>query len=799
MPVSPPLRITKLAITAVRGIPELELNLDAKGLLLCGPNGTGKSSIVDACEFLLLGSIGHLEGKQTLSLSKHGKNVQAEGKAMRVESTLTHNNNLSRTLGSSPSCTPDAEPYLRSAQRHAFLLRRAQLLAFIHADPADRFRALAGLIGIDQLDQLELTFMRVRDALEGEVRDLLSQLATRQAELERLTGLTSDKLDKASLLMTVNALLTAVGRAPITDLGNVDELSAALAATGGAERAAREVVSTEQAIAGIEELNADGKIFRAAAELVQRIQAFVIDQGSRQALASRDVLASSERYLITYSPEQCPVCDQPIDAPSVAGRLTEKLQTLRELSESASALRVEASSLAAQLEGVTQRYSVMKSKHGSILGGEVLRTVTAAESKATALAQGFRRDRLLSEPYSWPGTNAEEDNLFSWTLSRSREDLEQRLQGLRPSDQAKRLADTITKVMRIQQTFAETTNAAKLLVRRNRHSDRAKVATEAIVSAKNEVVTDIFNSIKASVDRFYEVILPQGDHKNVTLDIVRRASADLRIKSFGRGKEDPRAFSSEAHLDTLGLCIFLAFAKAFSGDCSLLILDDVVMSIDQGHRFRIARLLMSEFDEFQMMVTTHDRIWFKELLASQKMFGRSADFTGVEITNWSLADGPTLSDYKPAWIQVDEKLIAGDLTGAGSGTRRNLEWVLQEIAERAQVPIPFQREPRYTVEVLYTPVRQRLDKLVPHELGAPPNVLSRLEASRIFANMLTHATVEGDAVAKEEVEEFAKAVKGLHDWFCCRTCGVLLWYDQQGKLMLCRNPKCAAPTIWRCR
>src|SRR2546427_8431691 len=112
---------------------------------------------------------------------------------MAVACTLTHNNNLSRTLGSPPLCTPEAEPYLRSAERHAFLLRRSQLLAFIHADPADRFRALANLIGIDQLDELELTFMRVRDALEGEVKGLLAQAAARQTELERLTGLTSDK------------------------------------------------------------------------------------------------------------------------------------------------------------------------------------------------------------------------------------------------------------------------------------------------------------------------------------------------------------------------------------------------------------------------------------------------------------------------------------------------------------------------------------------------------------------------------------------------------------------------------
>ena len=56
------IRLKTIGIHAIRGIPDLELELDGKSLLLEGENETGKSSIVDAIEFFFTGKISHLEG-----------------------------------------------------------------------------------------------------------------------------------------------------------------------------------------------------------------------------------------------------------------------------------------------------------------------------------------------------------------------------------------------------------------------------------------------------------------------------------------------------------------------------------------------------------------------------------------------------------------------------------------------------------------------------------------------------------------------------------------------------------------
>lgn len=52
------IRVKTIHIEEFRGIRLLDLNLDAKNFGICGPNGTGKSGVVDAVEFCITGDVG---------------------------------------------------------------------------------------------------------------------------------------------------------------------------------------------------------------------------------------------------------------------------------------------------------------------------------------------------------------------------------------------------------------------------------------------------------------------------------------------------------------------------------------------------------------------------------------------------------------------------------------------------------------------------------------------------------------------------------------------------------------------
>ena len=77
---------------------------------------------------------------------------------------------------------------------------------------------------------------------------------------------------------------------------------------------------------------------------------------------------------------------------------------------------------------------------------------------------------------------------------------------------------------------------------------------------------------------------------------------------MGRGTHPPHALHSEGHQDSMGVWLFLAFNEELAkGDLGLIVLDDVMMSVDTGHRKDVCRLLAEQFTECQFVITTHDR------------------------------------------------------------------------------------------------------------------------------------------------------------------------------------------------
>ncbi len=167
-------KIESISIRALRGIKELELDLEEKSILVYGENGTGKSSIVDALEFFFTGSISHLEGSQELSVKGHGTHAKLKPKDVRVSVKFVDKgvtpSTLTRTFSAAPAVPPHLQNYFDIAQRGTFVLRRSQVVEFIYSKPSDRYRAVGKILGTESLDITESAFMRAADAFAGQLK-----------------------------------------------------------------------------------------------------------------------------------------------------------------------------------------------------------------------------------------------------------------------------------------------------------------------------------------------------------------------------------------------------------------------------------------------------------------------------------------------------------------------------------------------------------------------------------------------------------------------------------------------------
>ena len=159
---------------------------------VCGPNGTGKSGVVDALEFGLTGSVSRLtgEGKGEISLKHHAPHVDfrdnPEKAYVSISLTLTTLGKdviLERSVKnpSSPKITPNEKPIIDALQEIAehpeIVLSRRELIRYVLATPGDRAREVQELLRLDRVEQMRTGLQKIANSCERQLPPLLTAIS----------------------------------------------------------------------------------------------------------------------------------------------------------------------------------------------------------------------------------------------------------------------------------------------------------------------------------------------------------------------------------------------------------------------------------------------------------------------------------------------------------------------------------------------------------------------------------------------------------------------------------------------
>jgi len=140
----------------------------------------------------------------------------------------------------------------------------------------------------------------------------------------------------------------------------------------------------------------------------------------------------------------------------------------------------------------------------------------------------------------------------------------------------------------------------------------AEKTLEIVEAERKKFIEDSLDAVSADVASMYKKLHPGeelGDIK-LFLNPNRKNSLEMTGSFYGEKEISMQSLYSESHLDTMGICIFIALAKKYSEPNIILLMDDVIMSIDDKHLDRFIELLHSEADKFsQIILTTHYRPW----------------------------------------------------------------------------------------------------------------------------------------------------------------------------------------------
>ena len=251
----------------------------------------------------------------------------------------------------------------------------------------------------------------------------------------------------------------------------------------------------------------------------------------------------------------------------------------------------------------------------------------------------------------------------------------------------------------------------------------------------------------------------------------------------------PSGYLSNAEKHAFALAFQLAYIKEFNQDAKILILDDLVTSIDAGYRNRIVNLLLKEFSDFQIIATTHDDLFFLSLYAS----ANTDEWTFCRIIKFDPTHGPVFDKYHPTIEEMqflwDHNLSA--LTLLRQQMEHDFEQLIVDLSIKMRVlkPVFFDS---YSLNEKINAVKgyfKEVGLIIPKLDGVQKETLDYFGSAKyvnkgIHYHDQTHSSVsvEDEKVLKDQYYEFKS-------WLVCSTCceDRYMTIGRKKPQMVCRN------------
>jgi AAA15 family ATPase/GTPase len=775
-------KIKNLQVKGFRGIVENDLPFEGKSIVLCGENGQGKSSFVDALEFFFKGKLQYLEDVKTTSTVRHAPHIKHKKTDSSVSIEFVQGATLlCRTFKDCPVIPAQLKIYFNLGGTSHYILRRKYLLDFLISQAAPRYTQLAALMGISELDNVELNMMRKRDEIDQEIQSLETRLKEMRKRLNEKHK--EEIISDAQLIEVVNKSIGKYTKQIVSSIEDIPGLKPKLVG----EKKDSEVAEKRTNLKGIMEdvnyLKSNISFLGNHKELWSSIQKLHKNIEKLEEAAFQQILSSGKNIILEKKMEVCPLCQQPISRAEVVSVIEKRLKDLEATQGDVERIKELKRLLVADLSLFLERLNGFIEK---IKKAGYTASLNSLESVSANLAK--LKTQISKEVINIqlePAVAYIDDKTAPLLFANEERWLDAELKKVAGSKEDEDLVGIIDLLTATYETYNEIKRSEKDLVNKKKFRKQIDAIYQCFLTTNHDEIQRIYDELGSDFYRYYKELHPGDEHHDIKLVVKRRASAEIKTKFYDKQEEDPRGFFSEAHLDSLGLCIFLAFVKKFNANFPLIILDDVVSSIDASHRNRIGKLIFEEFPDQQLLITTHDNIWFEELCNAERAFGVAHKFNNLRIIRWSLDGGPVLDKYKPKWEEITEKLNKGDKQGVGNAGRTCLDWILFEMCVHLLVNTPTKRDNRYETSEMYLPLKDRIKKLLPDIYQQNEKIFQDLEANSFFGNLLSHHNPDAANVSIGELKDFVNSIKALYDFFYCGTCSEFVQYHQAAKVVKC--------------
>ncbi len=797
------MRIIELEIDKVRGIKHLDIKPNGENFVIWGPNGSGKSAVVDAIDFLLTGEIQRLTGKGTgdITLSKHGPHVDHKPEDSMVRAIIELPNSrkrleLKRSIGkpNKLECRDsdgNLEIVLELAKQGLHILSRREILKFVTADATSRAQEIQELLNITEVERTRTTLVRVRNDFERALESAVA--AVSQAKSRVSVTVQEKKYEEDIVLHVVNKNRKVLGGEPLMELSSNILKKGLKSPTVQPKAEGINVTIVDRDIQNLQQVTSEkvgAEVVESDTRLREIIKKIRANPELMHTLARVKLI--KQGMVLVDETGRCPLCDKPWQPGKLLEYLQEKLKTAKLAEGYQAEIGILVDTIFTSVNNtIASLQKVITAVKIAGLNGD--RKIL--ESWLESLRKLSDALRSVVEEYTETGfTTVEINRMVAPTnISEVLKNVDTILKKTYPESTPEQTAwDTLT---RLEENLGSLESLEDDERKAILYMKRSGILHDRFLSARDKILVELYDAVR---DRFVELYrgLHDEDENEFAATIKPEESRlDLEVDFYGRGAHPPHALHSEGHQDSMGLCLYLALAELLTkGLIDLVILDDVVMSVDNGHRRDVCRLLATSFPDRQFIITTHDKTWANQL-KSEGVVGTGGT---IEFYNWSLEMGPQVNYEPEMWKRIAKDLERNDVSGASHKLRHGCEEFFANVCDYLQARVKYRLSARWELGDLLPAAMSQYRSLLKKAKNAAQSwgnkdnfenlqeldttveqIYKRCGAEQWAINANVHYNKWAN-FSKSDFQPLTEAFQDLFALFICTKCSGMLHVVQKG-------------------
>lgn len=782
--------VESLTIQEFRGIRDLTLTLNGKNFAVCGRNGTGKSGVVDALEFVLTGNISRLsgEGKGEVSVEKHAPHVDVRNNPEKAKVSaviVVPGEKLPVTIERTAKnpATYKLTPHSAAAQQAIdamvahpeIVLSRRELIRYVLATPGKRAEEVRALLHLDSTNDVRLAFGRIAKECSRTLERATTDFKRAKSELMQALEVTALKVDL--ILPVVNGRRATLGLPAFETLTAQTVLKdgIASAATKPQRLVKAQAVLDLQAFHSALETIRSEAVTRQIEVLHRELTALSVDPAARTGVTVDNFYRTG---LALIDEAACPFCDTAWSAEELKLHVAGKLKRLEEAAKKRQQAETKIRSLMEEFEALDVSLEAL-ARHGAVATPpQRMPALRAFRQKQQARLQDLENIVPFASALQSLADLSSVDKAVLDEIA----ELQKIVEALPEPSKEQEARDWLTMIQLRWEAYIKTRLAEKTAKER---ADLADKASEVYGKTCDRVLTDLYCAVEKQFSEFYRFINRDDEATFEAKLAPSLGKLGFNVDFYGRGFFPPGAYHSEGHQDSMGLCLYLALMQHLHGqNFNFTVLDDVLMSVDAGHRREVCALIKKYFPSTQFVMTTHDHIWLQHMRRETLVTSKNT----LVLRGWDVAQGPTQFDDRDVWREIDDHLAADNVRAAAGALRHHLEYMATELCHALHAQVGFRADASYQLGELMPAAMARLRKLYASGKAAAQSwnqrdVVQALgEREDAFAKLMAATQVEAwqvnsaihynawDNLQKNDFAPVAAAFKALLEGFRCEHC-----------------------------